>query len=474
MSDNLIEATKAFIVISGFEWGPGLSKAIISLSRPADAVNKNGSSIITGKKERKITDIYLSDEKGNHVSGSSKYVSLELNILFDSEVSPFYYNETTYQNEWISEYIINTTFQVTVDGKENKISLNQNSINNRILPDTAPFTNRGHFSGKYKNPMTNEEELLTLQYGAYEPSQIREDNAKNPLIIWLNGQGEGGTDIDICMLGNQVTSLAKPKIQSYFTTQNGEKGAYVLAIQTSTYWMDGGDGKNNLGDIPSRYTEILMDTIKHYLTINTDVDTNRIYLGGCSNGAFMSMTMLLTYPNYFAASYQTCEPYPFMVIKRDEKGEYISAGFNLPVFPTNVVNTEERFMTPEKIQILKDIPMWFEQSEDDPLVIGWRYGFPTYKELLKAGAKNCWFSYFQTVESVTLPGTKFFGHWSWVRLFNDQITKVQDREKILNSTDTKNYGFVATNDGGGTKEASDEKGTYKSIFAWLNSQIKKQ
>lgn len=50
---------------------------------------------------------------------------------------------------------------------------------------------------------------------------------------------------------------------------------------------------------------------------------------------------------------------------------------------------------------------------------------------------------------------------------------MQDREKILNSTDTKNYGFVATNDGGGTKEASDEKGTYKSIFAWLNSQVKK-
>ena len=236
--------------------------------------------------------------------------------------------------------------------------------------------------------------------------------------------------------------------------------------------MDGGDGQNSLGDIPSRYTEILIDTIKEYLTKNKDVDRKRVYIGGCSNGAYIAMTMLIKYPEYWAASYQTCEPYPFKKLKHDKDGNYIEAGFNNPAFPTNVVQEDERFFTQEMIDVVKNIPLWMEQSESDPLVPGWRYGFPLYKELLKAGAKKCWFSYFKTVESVDIKGTEFFGHWSWVRLFNDKVTKVQDREKILNSNDTKNYGFVASNEGGGCKDAVDDKGTYKSIFAWLNSQVK--
>ncbi|KAK8849334.1 hypothetical protein M9Y10_018706 [Tritrichomonas musculus] len=468
---SLFHIKDAFIYISGYEWGPGVSKVIVSLSHMYEKAIKDGASIMTRGKERTITNIYLSDEKGNQVTGNSTFVTLELAIVFDSRVSPFYYNLATYQNQWVSKYVVQATFHVTANGKDQTVSFQKDLINNRICPDTEQFNNRGNFSGKYKNTFTNEEELLTLQYAAYEPKQLKKDNQKNPLIIWIHGQGEGGTDIDIALLGNEVTALARSKIQSYFTTPNGENGAYVLVIQCQTYWMDGGDGENSNGDVISRYTEIFIDMVKKYFTENPDVDTNRVYIGGCSNGGYMTMNMLIQYPQYWAASYMVCEGYPFMIFKRDEDGNYISEGNSS--CPTAYEISDQRFFTDEKINSIKHIPMWFIQSHDDTIVIGSRYSFSSYRELLKKGAKNCWYSYFKNVKGVDIPGMKYFGHWSWIPLFNDQVTTVQNREKIMNSNDNDKFGLVPSNNGGGFQEAVDDKGTYKSIFAWLNAQVKK-
>ena len=157
------------------------------------------------------------------------------------------------------------------------------------------------------------------------------------MIIWLHGQGEGGRDVDIALLGNEVCALARDEIQSYFTA-GSETGSYVLAVQCETYWMDEGDGQNGRGYGASRYTRILMDTIADYVRSNPDIDTNRIYLGGCSNGGYMTVHMLTTYPDYFAAGYPVCEAYAF---DRDFGKD---------------------------AQILKDIPLWFTLSADDAVV----------------------------------------------------------------------------------------------------------
>ena len=63
--------------------------------------------------------------------------------------------------------------------------------------------------------MTKKNEKVDLQYAAYEPKKLQSGN-KNPLIIWLHGQGEGGTDPDITLLGNKVTALTKEDIQNHF------------------------------------------------------------------------------------------------------------------------------------------------------------------------------------------------------------------------------------------------------------------
>lgn len=188
--------------------------------------------------------------------------------------NPFNFNLKTYKNEWAKEYIVKSEFQITSDGKDTLIKFEKDCINNRICPDTEKFSNRGIFSGKYQNPLTKEEDTLELRYAAYEPKELKDDDAKNPLIIWINGGGEGGLDIDIALLGNKVTALASSKIQSYFTTKNGSTGIYVLAIQTPTLWMDAGDNQFHNGDFESRYSGIFMDLLNDYLSKNSDVDIN--------------------------------------------------------------------------------------------------------------------------------------------------------------------------------------------------------
>lgn len=258
---------------------------------------------------------------------------------------------------------------------------------------------------------------------------MKENNAKNPLIIWIHGQGEGITDVEIALLGNKVRALAGSKIQSYFTTENGAKGAYVLVVQTRTYWMDGGNDENMYGDGETRYTEILMDTIKDYVKKNPDVDTNRVYIGGCSNGSYMATKMIITYPEYWAACYLPAHGYPYMMYKRDENGYYIvNEKLN---FPLNAIQTDVKWFDDKKVNAIKNIPQWIIQSEDDPVVNKIYLTFPIYNDLIKAGNKNCWYSYFKTVEGTDIPGLKFNGHWSWILLFDDLITKVQDRDSIL-------------------------------------------
>lgn len=468
----MTEIKEATLYITGYDWGPGVSKVIFSLSQPVEKVSKEGASIRTSKKDREITAIYLSNANGDCITESSTYITMELNIYFDLEgtCNPFYFNLDKFHNEWMPKYVIKSSFHVTISGKDILLNFEQDCINNRICPDTSDFNVRGSFSGRYQNTYTNEEETITLQYAAYEPKQLIDDHQKNPLIIWIHGQGEGGTDIDIDLLGNPVTRLSKPKIQSYFTTKNGSNGIYILVIQTPTFWMDCGDNKNHNGDKTSRFTSILIDTINNYLKKNQDVDNNRIYLGGCSNGGYMSMNLCIEYPEMFAATYQTCEAYAYKVFKKDENGHYKHIENNKS--PTAVYQSNERYFTDEKMELIKNLPIWLIASEDDDTVLPYLFSMPSYKQLLNIGAKNCWFSYFKTVESVNIPGLRCNGHWSWVRFFNDQVTRVQNRDMILNSNDEKNFGFVASNNGGGSEKAHDEKGTYESIFAWLNAQVK--
>ena len=70
------------------------------------------------------------------------------------------------------------------------------------------------------------------------------------MIVWLHGGGEGGTDIEIALLGSKVTALTDENIQQNFEDESRD-GAYVLAVQCPTMWMDG-DGNGTMNNAVSQ------------------------------------------------------------------------------------------------------------------------------------------------------------------------------------------------------------------------------
>lgn len=458
-TENVVRTS---LFIQGYEWGPAVPKLILELEQEASSITGSDCSVITAQTRRTVTDIYLCGENGEKTEKPSRFLAicLAVNSGFSSGESPFRYDTSLRMNKWADAYHVAVDFpDFTADGTALPLTVREDCINNRICPDTDRFSRRNTFTGTYLNSFTNKEDEITLRTAAYEPETLS-GGEKNPLIIWLHGQGEGGTDPDIALLGNEVTALARENIQSYFST--GEQtGAYVLAVQCETYWMDEGDGANGRGSGVSRYTEALMDTIRDYVESTPDVDPSRIYLGGCSNGGYMTMNMLVNYPDYFAAAYPCCEAYSFYEFDKNEDGTYAhdEADNNF---------TEIRWMTKEKTDILKNIPIWFVLSADDQVVDPALYTLPTYQALLQAGAKNCWLSLYESVIGTDSPDTSYLGHFSWIYLFNDQVKNVQDPTAIAASSGSESYGTTPSNNGGGAQKADG----FDSLFAWLNAQSK--
>lgn len=238
-----------------------------------------------------------------------------------------------------------------------------------------------------------------LKYGYFVPQT---GNGRRPLIIWLHGAGEGGQDPTIAYTGNKVVNLASDAIQAKFG------GAYMLVPQTPTFWMNDGSGQYGRTG-KSKYGEALKALIDEFITRNdAAIDTNRIYIGGCSNGGFMTMRMVLDYPDFFAAAYPVCE-----------------ALFNDVICDAD-------------IEAIKHVPIWFTHSNDDLIVKPEETVIPTYKRLIKAGAKNVHFSFFDKV--VDIHGLfadekgepfNYIGHFSWIYALNDDCHLDYDGKPVV-------------------------------------------
>ena len=429
--------------VDGYEWGPGVKEVMIDFGEGNDVSDSSLSTDLfqvktTGqeKKERTITDIYLCDENGNktqETSGRRIGIEMSLDVTWTSYGSfgfnsyngcnPFSYNQQTTMNNWDDTY----GFSIK-QKKSSSLKIGSETYSGEKLVSVETMSQKVIRATKnWTEKRTNTSDGKTLTYKAFETSDLKNDGKKNSLIIWLHGQGEGGTDPDIALLGNDVTNLGEDKIQSYFK-KDGEKGAYVLAVQTPTMWMDDGTGKNHGGIQRSIYTKVLKSTIDKYLTENTDIDKNRIYIGGCSNGGYMTMNMIMEYPSFFAAAYPVCEAY------------------------------KDANITDADINLIKNVPTWFVASADDTTVNPNDFVVPTYKRLKEAGNTNAHFSFFEHVYGED-SGKKvqYMGHFSWIYLFRDEVSK-----------DQKDYHSVSAP----STEDVMVNGKKAGFFEWLSSQKK--
>ena len=409
------------IVIHGYEWGAAVDAVVLKPNGEVGEYDASTFAVTTYGKARTVTDVFRCDASGNPTEDGA-CVALKLEALSSSAL-PIASGGITSHSDWVRAYPVTVALregaQLTVDGisYDTINCVSRDMLDRRVAPEIDGL-----------NKYAYEE----LNMAAYEPETLADDGVKNPLIIWLHGAGEGGEDIDIALLGNEVSALLREDVQSRFTSDGGADGAYMLAAQTPTYWMDSGDGQIHDGGDDSIYREMLMAAIEDYVAWNPDVDTNRIYIGGCSNGGYMTMNMLIHYGDYFAAAYPICEAYA------------------------------DAFITDEQIDSLAARNIWFIQSADDMVVNPDAYGVPTYVRLLEAGADNCWYSMFETVRGTDIDQS-YSGHFSWVYFFNGQVTAAQDPAAILAGGAE---GFVPTNEGGGTVRPQG----CADIFDWLNAQ----
>ncbi|WP_336776127.1 prolyl oligopeptidase family serine peptidase [Paenibacillus sp. MMO-58] len=383
------------------DWGPAITKVIVDVGKPIPVKSIAADTFkvhvvrsdfrqekpFLEEGDRKVTKAYVADKDGKAAVKEGKYVVLEMEIGPTVTLgSAMNFSMSTYLNDWIeSKYTIAQQKDiVTPSGKVSGLVMDTLAGEVRVLVDDFS-TGKASYDG------------VQLTYAHYSPVK---DKKKNPLIIWLHGMGEGGTDPTLAIAGNKAVNLASEQIQSYFG------GAYVLAPQTPTYWMDGLSG---FGDGTSKYEDALMKLIKDYVSTNKDIDPSRIYIGGDSNGGYMTMLMIRDYSKYFAAAFPTCEA------------------------------LKDSLITDADIQSMKNLPIWFIAAKTDKTVPVQDYAVPTYNRLVEAGAKDVHFSLFDRVIDTSglykkADGTPFEydGHWSWIYVYNNQVAeKINGKKTTL-------------------------------------------
>lgn len=418
-----LKMTNQAVRITAYEASTSVNLVIVKPEHTLDALDPSAFTVETNGVTRKVKIVYTCDDRGEWADGGT-YLAFGLEVSKERGAAPLV---TKGMGTWSTAYPVKVGLKagksIKAGGKKYTAVDCATSHALRNFLSESDFFHRG----TYTSPSTGKPGMETLTYGAYEPEALRMDGKKNPMIIWLHGMGEGGTDVSIELMGNEVVSLIRNDIQSHFTTEGGESGCYVLAVQCPTMWMNTAKGFGN-GTHPSMYSDALKACIDNYLKLNPDVDPNRIYIGGCSNGGYMTMNMLIRHPRFFAAAYPTCEAYA----------------------DANISDLQIKQLAEENI--------WFVQSFDDTTVKPKEYCIPTYKRLMQAGAKNVWMSMFESIIGTDMPGSRLMGHFSWVYVFNDQVLGAQEQS----TADMK-----PSNQGGGSVAPQG----HTNLFDWMNAQV---
>lgn len=275
-----------------------------------------------------------------------------------------------------------------------------------ICPDLAGWdlTGSGIFAGLDMNYGFFTPDLAAINARRANPGpfgQKQEPLSKVPLVLWLHGAGEGNEPYRTVM-GNKVTSLSSPDIQ-------GKLGgaAYILAPSSPTYWMDSGDG-NIADDNQSIYTKALKALVDEFIAAHPDIDTDRVYVGGLSNGGFMTCRLVVDYPGFFAAGVPVCAPWV------------------------------ESLASEEEFKAMAKTPLWFVQAADDPLVDAETHALADYRHLKRIGAKDVHVTCYDHIEDETGrykdkygQPQRYVGHFIWINAYHDTVKTELDGTNVL-------------------------------------------
>jgi len=327
----------------------------------------NAPRAVITKGYRTVIASYPSDAKGNPLLEGS-FITLEMDM---NDVQ-----SRALVGELDGNYFVDSFYRVTQTAMIGELSgMVFDEPGQICCPEAERYTST---VSSYKP--------LPLQYSYYTPET---GEGKRPCIIWLHGAGEGGEDPRVSYLGNRVTALSSDPVQTFMG------GAWVLVPTCPTMWMD--DGSHEYGTTgKSMYAEALFALIDEFVR-GHEVDPKRIYIGGCSNGGFMTMRQIVDHPDYFAAGYPMCE-----------------------ALYDNTISDAD-------IQKIKDVPIWFLHAMTDMVVDPEITSVPTYKRLMAAGAENTHFTYIDDRP----PLNQMVNHGCWPLGLNNEHNYDFDGKPIL-------------------------------------------
>lgn len=442
-SDVQADTTRSdyLMIEHAYDWGPAVDQLVIRLDQPVTAqglkpemFTVTNSNTYIQPTPRVVTKVFLSDVNGKAVdSTSSKYLTLNMMVSPNLNVA----RALSYRANSGLSVPVKMQYQIkqnnplyTASGQKlTKISPIQ--IDPKVkAPQAEVFEPEKPFTYQDKHFGT-----VSMNYTTFSPK----NNQKHALVIWLHGAGEGGYDNNqVGLYGTNLVDLATNKFQKYFAG-----GFDILVPQAKTYWMDtrkttssnqadiGGIGKKDTTSADalaqhSKYEDALDSLIQSYLTSHPNVDRDRIYIGGCSNGGYLALRMLVKDPSKYSAVFPICEAYL------------------------------NKNISDQDIQNIKDTPIWFTQSAGDQVIDPEQNAIPTYQRLMAAGAKNVHFTLLNGVYDQTgkfndengLPH-KYNDHFSWLNVLDD---------------------YPATEFDGTQSKNSD--GSDMTVFSWLATQKK--
>ena len=240
------------------------------------------------------------------------------------------------------------------------------------LRNRRPITITRFVQGRLSNPEVDAFSYRVsdsgMKYRLYKPSRA---TGRRPLVIWLHGGGEGALlpdnyyDNETTLRANRgALGFATPQAQRIFS------GAYVVAPQSTSYWIEDGP----------RFAPLIREIIRD-LTRRYPIDRERIYVVGCSNGGYMSMEMTNIYRDLFAASVPICG-----VVASLEPGG-----------PPLITDAELRRI---------NTPTWLVASLDDTTVPPEANTIHAH-DLIPGSLTTLY-------DHVIWNGHQFPGHWSWI------------------------------------------------------------
>ena len=233
---------------------------------------------------------------------------------------------------------------------------------------TNCMTVQAQSSSKFSKELYTNSQGDTLLYRLLFPDYNL--SRKYPLVIFLHGSGERGTDNE---------AQLKWGVQNFATDQAMSlHPALVVAPQcpANQGWANFDEqlktGSGKLLPAPSKPAELVIELIRKLIR-TLPVDTNRIYITGLSMGGFGTFDIISRYPKLFAAAIPVC------------------GGGDSSMAKT-----------------IASIPMWIVHGSEDPGVPA-SLSLDMLNAIVKAGGK---------------PGCTFYpemGHFSWLAAYSDPL-----------------------------------------------------